>query len=159
LDGYDITDRATLRGLLSTELELQVLAGENDAARATIARVRELEDKPDAKLLSGIRTEAILDARRETGATAGDAFVAACAKEYRAKLAPLPWAVVGTSLRETKSGLELLSATLVEGRVQSAIEPAVSRTHALGNELAARLIDARFALDVVVPVKAPALAA
>jgi subtilisin family serine protease len=159
LDGYDITDRATLRGLLTTELELQVLAGQDDAARATIARTRELEDKPDAKLLSGLRTEAILDARRDSGATSGDAFLAAFAKSYRAKLDALPWAVVGTLLKESKSGLELLSAMLVEGRVQTAVEPALSRTHALSNELAARMIDARFALDVVVPVKAPALEA
>jgi len=159
LTAYDIQDHATLRGLLGTELELQVLAGENDAARATLLQLRSLEDKPDAKLLSGLRTEAILDARRETGATSGDPFVAAFARDYRAKLEPLPWSVVGTALKETRSGLQLLSAALVEGRVQASIEPAVARSHALGNDLAGALINARFALDVVVPLKDPALAA
>ena len=159
LAGYDVADHATLRSLLTTELELQILAGENDAARKTLLRVRSLEDKPDAKLLSGLRTEAILDARKSSDATSGDAFLRAFVQSYREKLAPLPWAIVGTSLKESKSGLQLLGASLVEGRVQAAIEPAVSRSHALGNELAASLIDARFALVVVVPVKDAALAA
>jgi subtilisin family serine protease len=159
LAGYDVADHATLRSLLATELEVQVLGGENDAARETLRRIRSLEDKPDAKLLSGLRTEAILDARKSSGATSGEAFGGAFARKYREKLAPLPWAIVGTSLKESKSGLQLLSASLVEGRVQAAIEPAVSRSHAMGNELAAGLIDARFALNIVVPVKDLALAA
>ncbi len=159
LAGYDVEDHATLRSLLATELELHVLSGEDDAARATLLQIRALEDKPDAKLLSGLRTEAILDARKSSGATSGDAYLRAFAADYRAKLAPLPWAIVGTSLKESKSGLQLLSASLVEGRVQASIEPAVARSHAMGNDLAAGLIDARFALAVVVPVKDAALAA
>jgi hypothetical protein len=157
---YEIADHATLRGLLGTVLELQVLArNEDDAARATLLRIRELEDKPDAKLLSGLRTEAVLDARKQSGATSGDAYAAAFTQIYRAKLAQLPWAVVGTSLKETKSGLSLLSAAFVEGRVQASLEPAVERTHTLGNDLAARLVDARYSLEISVPLKAQALAA
>lgn len=157
LADYDIRDHATLRGLLATDLELETLAGDDDAARTTLLRMRSLEDKPDAKLLSGLRSEAILDARKASGASSGDAFVAAFTQDYRAKLAALPWNVVGTSLKESKSGLELLSASYVEGDVESDLEPAVRRTHTLSNDLAARLIDARFALDVVLPVKAPTL--
>lgn len=158
LASYDVQDPAALRGLLGTELQLQVLAGnEDEAARATIARIRALEEKPDAKLLSGLRTEAILDARRESGAASGDAYVTAFARLYRAKLAPLPWTVVGTALKETKSSLELLSASLVEGRVEAAIEPAVAKAHALSNELAAALINARFTDEVLVPLKRPSL--
>src|SRR5580698_1157748 len=53
LDHYDIEDRGTLRGILSVRLSLQVLSGTQDqAALATLAQIKDLEDKPDAKLLS-----------------------------------------------------------------------------------------------------------
>jgi subtilisin family serine protease len=156
---YDVQDHATLRELLGVDLALQVLAGENDTARATLLRIRALEDKSDQQLLSGLRTEALLDARRETGTDAGDALLAAFERNYRAKLEPLPWPVVGTALKEQRAGLQLLGPSLVDGRLAASVEPVVARSHAVSNEIAAALINARFALLVTVPIKDPALAA
>ena len=158
LQEYDIRDHATLRGLLAAKLASQMLAGNQDeAALATVERIRSLEDKPDAKLTSGLIAESILKARISTKATSGPDFVAAFETNYRAAIANLPYPVVEQRFKQQKSSLQIVSPALVFGGVQAGIEPAVAKSHALSNELAEALIGDRFELDVVLPLQQPAL--
>lgn len=154
LAGYDIQDRATLRSLLGVKAAIAILSGDDPAALGLLGRIRELEDKPDAKLLSGLRSESYIAARKETGQSSGPALEAAFARIYAARLAPLPWAVVADRIKEAKSGAELISEPLIVGSVKAGIEPAVAQTHALSGELAWGLISQRMALRTVIPVKA-----
>jgi subtilisin family serine protease len=159
LAGYDIQDHATLRDLLNTEIAIDVLAGAPAATIVPIvARVRSLEDKPDAKLISGLRTESIVGAQAEAGSASGAPYLAAFQTQYAAKLAPLPWPVVGTSLKQTKSGFETLTPALIIGQAQGDLDPVVAKSHALSNDSATELINLRYALDVLVPLKAATLA-
>ena len=159
LAGYDIQDHATLRGLLEQKLQLQVLAGTEDAAAlATAQQIRELEDKPDQKLLSGVSTNAIVAARAQTGATSGDAFVAAFGKQYAGALAPLPWAVVGTALRQIKTTYELFTPAIVIGQIEGSLDPGAAKSHSLSSEKAAQLIRSRFLIDVIRPLRVPGAA-
>ena len=148
LAGYDVRDHAALRALLAVKLDLKLLSGTQDAAAlATARQIRALEDKPDAKLLSGLTTEAIVGARAETGATAGDAFRAAYARRYAAALAALPWSVAGPSLLQTKMSYEILTSTLMIGQVQGSLDPAAAKTHAIGNDTAAQIVRTRFTIE------------
>lgn len=159
LADYDIQDRATLRAILSVRAELQVLAGDQDAAAlVTLARIKNLEDKPDAKLLSNVRLFALLRARMATGQGSGPAFEKAYADNLSASLAPLPWAVVGNGLKETKTSVEIGSKSLYLGEVQAGIEPAVARSHALSNEFAWGLVGLRVAMTDLLPLKDASLA-
>jgi subtilisin family serine protease len=156
---YDIQDRATLRGLLNVRLALQVLSGTEDrAALATIAQIRSLEDKPDARLLSGLRTEVLLEARLETGQASGPALEQAYLKAYAAALAPLPWDVVANRIKEGKSSAQLISESLVLGGVKANLEPALAKAHQLSNDLAWGLINDRVTLKAVIPLKTATLA-
>ena len=158
LTDYDIQDHATMRGLLNVHLALQLLANDDKAALATLPQLRDLEDKPDAKLLSGLRTKAVIEARASTGQTSGPAFDQAFAKAYAASLQPLPWPVVGNRIKESKSSAEIMSPALVLGGVQAGIEPALAKTHQLSNDLAWALIADRLALKQILPLKEPTLA-
>jgi subtilisin family serine protease len=158
LNDYDIQDHATLRSLLSVRLSLQLLAGDDKAALATIDQIRDAEDKPDAKLLSGVRTRAMIEARANTGQSSGAAFEQAFAKAYAASLEPLPWAIVGNRIMESKSSAEIYTPALVLGSVQASIEPAVAKSHQLSNDLAWGLIGDRVTLKQVLPLKEPVLA-
>jgi subtilisin family serine protease len=158
LNGYDIQDHATLRALLNVRLSLQLVAGDDKASLATLDQIRDLEDKPDAKMLSGLRTRAMIAARAQSGQTSGSAYEAAFAKAYAASLDPLPWAVVGNRIKEAKSSAEILSPSLILGSVQAGIEPAVAKTHTLSNDLAWGLISSRVALKQILPLKDPTLA-
>jgi subtilisin family serine protease len=158
LNDYDIQDHATLRGLLNVRASLQLLAGDDKGALATLAQIRDLEDKPDAKLLSGLRTKAMIQARAETGQISGAAYEQAFAKAYAESLEPLPWSVVGNRVKESKSSAEIVSPALILGGVQANIEPALAKTHSLGNDLAWALISDRLALKQILPLKEQALA-
>jgi subtilisin family serine protease len=158
LNDYDIQDHATLRSLLNVRASLQLLAGDDKGALATLAQIRDLEDKPDAKLLSGLRTKAMIAAHAETGQTSGAAYEQAFTKAYAASLDPLPWPIVGNRVKESKSSAEIISPALILGGVQANIEPALAKTHTLGNDLAWALIGDRLALKQILPLKEPALA-
>jgi hypothetical protein len=157
---YDIQDRATLRGLLSVKADLQLMSGSEDAAALqTIAQIRALEDKPDSKLLSGLINNAVIAARAATSSSSGAAYNAAVGKFYAAALAPLPWSVVGTALKETKTSFEVVTPTLLAGQVAATLDPAVAKTHELDGVAAAMLIRERYYARVLLPSKVQLAAA
>ena len=153
LAGYAIEDHATMRQILGTKATIALLAGKPAAALALLDQVKALEDKPDAKLLSGIRTRALIAAETETKATSGTAYDPAYARAYAAMLAPLPWAVVGNVLKENRASAEILTKDLVMGQMDADFEPTVAKSHALSNELAWTMIRLRLMLTRVVPLK------
>lgn len=146
---YDIQDHATLRDLLSTELDFQLLSGHEDAAALdTVRKLRALEDKPDAKLTSGLRVEAMLQTRLDHGDIAGD-----FPKRYAALIDPLPWAVVGNAIKSAKSHDEIVSTGLIVGNVQTNLDPGAAKSHTLSNGAAWSLVGARTALKVFLPIQ------
>jgi subtilisin family serine protease len=158
LNGYDIQDHAALRSLLGVELNLQVLSGNDNGALETIDKLRELQDKPDAKLLTGLQLRAMIAAAKATGQSSGAAYESAYQKNYADELKPLPWEVVGNRIKETKSSTEIFSADLVKGIVNANIEPAVEKSHQLSNDLAWGLVGLRVQLKRQIPLKAENLA-
>jgi hypothetical protein len=158
LNDYQIQDHATLRSLLGVRLDLQLLAKDDGAALETADSIRALQDKPDARLTSGLQLRAMLAARHSTGQQSGQAYQQAYAKAYAASLEPLPWPIVGNRLKEAKSSAEIGSEALVLGEVQADIEPAVAKAHQLSNDLAWSLIDARVRIKQVLPLRAQTIA-
>jgi subtilisin family serine protease len=155
LANYDIQDHGALRSLLQEKLELQLLSGtEDSAALVTADQIRALEDKPDAKLLSGIVTRAVVAARAQAGATSGPAYQAAFKTAYAAALAPLPWPVVGSLLQQTKSYDDIMTAAMLAGNVAAKIDPGAAQSHTLSNDSAALVIQSRYIADVVIPAAA-----
>lgn len=153
LNGYDIQDHAALRSLLEVKLDLAILKGKDEEALNVIDKLRGLQDKPDAKLLTGLQFRAMIAAEKATGQSSGGAYEAAYQKEYAGELKPLPWSVVGNRLKETKSSAEIFSADIVKGIVQANIEPAVEKSHQLSNDLAWGLISLRVQLKRQIPLK------
>src|SRR5208283_2853313 len=98
---YQIDDHATLRTLLDARLSLEELAGDYAAALKTVDQIRGLQDKPAAKLLSGLAPRAMLEAAIEAHAREGDAFTAALMRRYAGELKPLPWPIVQDSIKRS----------------------------------------------------------
>src|SRR5207244_13385289 len=67
---YDIEDKATLRQILAELAQLDMLDATDEAARARVAQVKALEDKPADKLLCRITARASLAAARASPARA-----------------------------------------------------------------------------------------
>lgn len=153
LANYVVEDPATRRMLLSIRLAAQMLNGRNREALETSAAIRALEQKPDAKLTSGARENAVLAARLETGATSGPAYEDAFARAYRAALVDLPFAVVGNRLKEGKSSFEVNSPAAFRGIILNDFEPEVAKRHAVGDDGAQFLIRARLSEKIYWPLR------
>lgn len=158
---YDIEDKTTLKRLKGTLLALDLLEGKNAEARGLITELRDLEDKPALKLLTGFITEVRLDVQDQTGqANLSDpAFQQALQKELTARANALPWDVVQDELKQMKGGFEIRSRNLLLGEIQSEIDPTVKQTGALSDDLADAVIGIRSGLEISIPLKDPILAA
>jgi subtilisin family serine protease len=149
---YRIDDKSTLSQLLDAKFALQELAGDYQGGLQTLQALRALEQKPAAKLLTGLFAQARLQAALDSGGEHGSAYEAAFRRHYAALIAPLPWAVVRDGIRSSY-GYSLTAgraATLAE--VTTELDPAVAKSGALDSGEADALLQARLDLKSALPL-------
>jgi len=159
LSDYTITDKATLRELLATRLNAQLLQGDIQGALATSNRIRDLQTKPAAKLTSGLLTRAMAKAHQESGATSGPAYEQAFQKSFAAEIDALPWGPTQDTVKGMRTSFELLSPSLLQGSAKENLDPQVAKTGALDLPGAESLIGMRVGEKLEIPLAKPALAA
>jgi subtilisin family serine protease len=150
---YDIADKATMRDLLSTKASLQELAGDFSGALETIKTIRSMEDKPAARLTSGLFTESLLNAAIETKSTSGSAFDEAFVRSFQSAVDKLPWDVVQDSMKAGWAQAKLASKAGTIGFVKTELDPSVERSKSLNSEEARTLIAVRRTLQFDLPLK------
>lgn len=150
---YEIADKASLRGLLSTLVAIDYLDGRFEDALKNSTLVRELEEKPADKLLSGLFLSAAVEAQKQVGNANSDAYRAELAKRLRDALEALPFDVVQNDVRELKMRAEINSESMALGYVRDVLQPTKEKAGSLSSDLAPALIGARYRLQVTLPLK------
>jgi hypothetical protein len=153
LDKYDIGDKATKRSLLSLLAQIDFLEGNYVDAGKRVDEVQALEEKPADKLLSGLRLRAMLAAAQSTGSTTSDAYLKAVGQNITHALDAMPYAVVGTDVKQYKGSAEIASEALAMGRIQNVLQPTVDKAGALSSDLAPAIVGTRYLLKTVLPMK------
>lgn len=153
LTGYEIADKATLRGLLATRANVQLLQGDDAGMLATLDKVRELQEKADAKSTSGLLARAVLTARRKAGATSGPAYDQAFATALTDELAPLQWATVQDRMKAMKGSYQLISSDLIVGNTKERVDSAVLKSGTIDFATAQGLVSDRITLKFMLPLK------
>jgi subtilisin family serine protease len=153
LAGYQIDDRATLRQLEGELAQLDVLEGNLDAALQRAARIKELQEKPADRLMSGLQLRAMIAARRKVGDSASDAYRAETGRIIDAELAQMPYDVVQNEVKEAKASAEIASEALTLGYVRNVIQPTVDKAGALSSDLAPVIVNAKYRLVASLPLK------
>ncbi len=149
---YEIEDQATLRSLYSLLQGLALLNGDYDQALVYSDQIRELEEKPAAKLMSGLVVHAIAYAAK--AAAEGDpARSAAFRTDFAASVGKLPWDVVQDDVEAMKGSMEIIGENLFLGIIQNQMDPAVEKTGNVSGDMADDLINMRTAVDVVLPYR------
>ena len=156
---YDIADKATLRQLLGVIARLDYLEGRYDDALKDVARIKELEEKPADKLLSGMSMRAMIAAERQVGNRTSDAYRAEVSRLIAADLASMPYDVVQNEVKEAKAGNEVASEALALGYLREAVQPTVDKAGALSSDLAPIVVNARYRIVAQIPLKEPVVAA
>ncbi|MGA2551375.1 MAG: S8 family serine peptidase [Burkholderiaceae bacterium] len=152
-DQYEIADKATARNLFGVLAQLDYLQGKYDAAIQRLDAIRSLEEKPADKLLSGLRMRAMIAAVRSTDSKDSEAYRTAVAQNLATTLQPLPYEVIGNSIREYKASAEIASEALALGRIQNVLQPTVDKAGALSSDLVPAIIGARYFLVTTLPLK------
>lgn len=158
LSNYEISDKATLRGLLGTQLDVQLLEGNWKAAEATTVRIRDLQQKAAARLTTGLLSSAMIAAVQETGATSGAKFEAAFRKNFSLEIDALPWATTRNTIMGEQESFELLSPDLVAGSAKANLDSEVKKTGGLNLDGAGGLLSMRVADKLEIPLAPGALA-
>ncbi|HUG12659.1 MAG TPA: S8 family serine peptidase [Opitutaceae bacterium] len=158
LSDYDIQDRTTVQGIHGSLLSLDLIDGKYDSALEHIAVMRELEEKPSSKLLTGLLASALIEARRATEYPDDAAFRTAFKKAYESKINALPWDVVGEDLKQAKGSAEIVTEALVLGNVQASFQPGVDKNGTISGDIAAALVGSRSTVRNFVPLKAERIA-
>lgn len=152
LAGYDIADKATRIDLIGVLARLDILEGRYDSALARVDESRSLQDKPADKLVSGFQLRAIALAAKRLGPS-GEAYQRAVAEALRRELEALPYALVENDVKRAKVSAELVGETLVLGQAREVLQPMVERTGSLSSDFAPAIVNARFNLLDVLPLK------
>lgn len=150
---YQIDDHTTLRRFYSVLLSLDMLAGRYDFALKNVILLRQLEDKPAARLTTGLTTEAYVAARRDAGDNDAK-FHALFAGNLLRKVRTLPWDICGDEIEQRKGAAEIRTENVIMGSIQNRLEPIVAASGGeISADVAQSLIRARYALDIVLPLR------
>ncbi len=157
LSDYTISDKETLRELLGARSEVQLLAGDTKGELATLDQIRDLQDKPAAKLTAGLTARAMAEAYEETGAGSGAAFEQAFQRHFSAAINALPWATTQDTVKGMRRGFELRSTSLLVSDARADLDPQVAKTGGLDLPGAESLLSMRVA-EKLLPLAESALA-
>lgn len=153
LAGYDIQDRATLRGLHRTLRMIALIEGDWDAVKREAEAARSLQDKAADKLISG-NIELAMVAAKDAGAFGTPAQRAAFKQAYATRIDPLPWDVVGTDLTQSVNTLDGWTAAQMTGSAMSAFQPSIDKGGSLSFEEASGLVAISALSRFYLPLKA-----
>ncbi len=154
LSKYDIEDKGTLRGLLSTLATLDALDGRNVDALKLLDQVKSLQEKPASRLLSGLSTSAILHTQESIKDHNSPEYRTAVYRSIREALDGMPFDVVANDLKSTKAGYEMLSKSLIIGQIQAVMDPTLKQNGgALSSDMAHALPNMRFTMTELLPLK------
>ncbi len=146
LRDLDIEDKATLRDYYSSLATFALMEGRLDDGLALAGKVRDLQEKPALKLLSGLALRALVAAQRAPAGGGPEAFASA----YRRDVAALPYEQVQAELKALKAGLEVLSPNLIIGAAEQSIDPAL-KDGVLPQDLALSALNMAFTLRELLP--------
>ena len=152
LETYDIQDNKTLRRFLGTLMAIDLLNGDYEAGFEKVLRIRTLHDKVANKLTSGLFTEAIIKAHLEAARDDSN-FKTAFVFHLSQAVNELPWDIVQEAIEELKGEMDIFGENFLVGIVQSQFDPVVEKTGHISNDIARRLISARYVIDFEVPLK------
>jgi subtilisin family serine protease len=152
---YEINDKSTMRDLLNVELQLQILAGEYQAALQTLDQLRAEQEKPSAKLMAGFYERAWLQAAMETKSTSGPAFDESFSRHASDAINGLPWDVVQDDIKQLYGIARVYSAAMAIADAKTELDPAVQKSGALDNHQAWQLLFDRYGVRILVPMTPP----
>ncbi|HEY3756981.1 MAG TPA: S8 family serine peptidase [Opitutaceae bacterium] len=151
LNDYQIEDRATLRQYVGAKVDLAELHGDAAGGLRAVDELRALQDKPAARLLTGLSLRSIFQSMLESGESRGPAFDAAFTRNYEAAVDPLPWDLVGDSITAGYVSARTYTGPVSLAYLMTDVDPAATTSKAVDFEEAENVISARADMQSLIP--------
>ncbi len=149
-----IADSSLIQRSYTTLLAVALLKRDHDGAVGCIERVRNLNQNPVGRVLTGLITGTYLEASAEPGNDLRAAF----RKRFDERLASLPHADVQGTLQLVKGNLQATTPAQLVAGIEAGLDPAVTDGR-LTQEMATGLLSAAMNLEIVMPLRTEAIAA
>lgn len=154
LEAFDIQDKATVRGYITTLRTLDFLEGDYDSALARISTIREMLDKPSDKLTSGLILESLIEVYTDGKGQSPEGVAQRFVRAYKPKVMALPWDIVQDDIEGTNGTFQYLSEALYLGGLENSMQNTVDQNKELTLGDVASLASVRMSLDHILPLKA-----
>ena len=152
LNEYTFKDKTLRKGLISTLMEIDFYENNLKEARVKTEAIKELEEKPSAKYMSGIIEIAFLNT-----ATNYKPETSTFKKQFKNELSQLvntmPWDIVQDDIKGTKGSMEIVSDNLFLGIIQENMDHIVAQTGELSGDFASSLVYFKFSSHFIIPYK------
>ena len=153
LNDYEIRDQATAKQVRAVLLQVALTENRFDDALKLSEEIRALEDKPAAKAMAGLLSNAYARAALAVGednAKFRDAFKA----EFEKSVAGLDWTVAQDALQAMRGQFQLMNREVMVGALQGGLDSnAAAQNMKVGFGMGAGVVGARLALTEIVPLK------
>ena len=155
LASYEIPDKTTLKDYYNDLRTIAFIEGRYDDAEALLAQARALEEKEAARLTMGHVSAAMMAAKRSGDADLGAAFE----RELAAIVNAMPYEVVQDDIKQTKASMEIVTANLITGQIESTVQPMLDASGGeMSKDVATTLLGASVNLNAFVPYRERAAA-
>ena len=148
LESPGTRDKATLTRAYSSLMAIAMVKRDHPAGRRYLELVRELQDNPAVKLLTGVITIPYMQAME----TPGPDFRATYRTLLSRRLASLPVEDVRATLGAMKSNQESASKAQLIGSIVAGVDPA-AKDGQISQPIAEALVGAAMNLEVILPLK------
>ena len=153
LQEYDIRDKATAKQLRSVLMQVALNENRFEDAIKLSEEIRALEEKPSAKAMAGLISNAYARAAMSVG-EGKPGFEAAFRANLEKSVAALDWAVVEDALQAMRGQFQLMSRDLLMGSLQGSLDAnAQAQKMKVGFGMGAGVLGARNAYSEIVPLK------
>jgi len=147
LEKYDIQDVSTLQGMYDFLGLAASIRGDFDAALEYSEKSKALETKEAEKLMRGVTLGARVAAIRASGGDTSK-FPALFKQELKARVEPLPYAVIKDQLIAVRGQSKMVTRELIEGTITTTLDPMLEANHGdIPSPMAAALVSTRATLD------------
>jgi subtilisin family serine protease len=144
---FEIEDKTTLKRLHGLLMMLDLQGGHDEEALRRLKLFRDLEDNRALKLTAGLPLEAEIAARRETKNAQDLSIIGPVFRRHlEAKLATLPYDVVGDTIRQTKMELELHNENQFTQPLEEQVGAVVAKEGEISADLAGQILWVGFQL-------------
>jgi hypothetical protein len=151
IETYDIRDKAGLKQLHSTLMNIAIMQGRYDDARSQIELIRLLESNPTRKETTGLMMRAIVDSWQQGGRD-NPASSELFARNLRQQIDAMPWDVIEVDIKARLQSSSQMNPVIFETIISTGLDPMFKDEGQFNSTIARQLVSLKSIMDIQMPV-------